>query len=438
MQPPHRMRRRSAALLSLALFAGTSVGFIGYPAAPAIAQDGDRLPRSKRFSRAGGAGTSNTTPPGSSNFSLPAYIPPSTVTPRTVAPAVATPSAPASAVPGAAAIPAVTAPAPTPAAPAQATSAPAPAAVTPAVIAPASTVVPAAAVPPQTPAAGEQAHKATAESINATGVTQCAPSVGIWNYSRLPLSVYVYPVAAGVTKYKPQYPGLVTQAFEEWTTATRGTFKFKFVNQLPADITVQFLNATRTGAAGATTNNSFNHELVKSQVQLALNPRSNDRDALRLVEHEIGHVLGLGHSARTLGIMAPVLANSEAVTISEGEYNDLKRLYALGDDGRPAKVEASQFDAYKKTIAAHLISRLKTMPRPLNRPCDVSLDLDRTGFMFSYNLNSNKADHAPDIIAAIMRSRPFPASQNHFTGKIRLKFTINPDLSIAAEEVHKL
>lgn len=420
MQPPHCMRlARSRALISVALLA---CAFLSYPA---LAQEGDRLVRSKRFSRTGGSGTTATSP-GSSNFSLPAYIPPSGVAdPKTVVPATTSVVAPAVA-------PAAVA------APAAAVSRTAPLTVTPAVPAPVTPVVPAAAIPSQSPAAGEQAIRATAESINATGVNQCAPSVGIWNYNRLPLSVYVYPVGAGVTKYKPQYPGLVKQAFEEWTTATKGTFKFKFVNQLPADITVHFLNATSTGAAGSTTNNTVNNELVKSQVQLSLNPRSSDRDALRLVEHEIGHVLGLGHSARTLGIMAPVLANSEAVTISEGEYNDLKRLYALGDDGRPLKVEVSQFDGYKKTIAAHLISRLKTMPRPLRGAFDVSLDLDRTGFMFSYNLNSSKADHAPDIIAAIMRSRPFPASQTHFTGKIRLKLTINADLTVAAEEVHKL
>lgn len=263
----------------------------------------------------------------------------------------------------------------------------------------------------------------------------CGKTIGIWNLDRIPLTVYIYPLAIGVTKYKPHYPSLISRAFDEWSSATKGTFKFKLVNKLPADITVQFVNTTGVGRAGLAKNKSVNKELVHSEIVLAMENRFSDLEVLHCAEHEIGHVLGLNHSARSLGIMAPMLSGSEAVSISDADYLDLRKLYGLGEDGKQVKIETSQFDGFKKSVGAHLAARMKTLPHPLKKPCTVTLVLDSTGFMYHYDLTNDNADRANEIVAAITRSNHYPASTVSFVGKVKVKLTINADLSVASAEV---
>jgi hypothetical protein len=297
---------------------------------------------------------------------------------------------------------------------------------------------PAAAAASSLPAeSAGQALKASAASITSGEAIDCGKSIGTWPLRRIPLSVYVHPVGRGVVKYKSQYPGLVTKAFEEWTTATNGTFKFRFVTQLPADITVQFVNATTTGRPGATTNKAVNGELASATIQLAFGQQNTDLDALHLVEHEIGHALGLNHSTRTLGIMAPTLANSENVYISAGDYSDLRRMYGLGEDGKPVLVAHTQFDNYKKVLGAHLASRLKTMPHPIKHPCEVILHLDSTGRMHSYNLTNSNADNMGEINAVLQKSLQYPASDAPFAGKMRFKLKMNPNMTLESAEILK-
>lgn len=284
---------------------------------------------------------------------------------------------------------------------------------------------------------GEQALQATAASINSAPAGDCGKSIGIWPYSRIPLSVYIHSVEPNVRKFKPQYPHLVTKAFEEWTAATHGVFKFRFVNQPTADITVQFVNATPIGRPGVAKNKSVNKELVRAEIMLAMDTHNNDRQILHIVEHEIGHALGLDHTTRSLGIMSPTLANSDSVFVGEGDYNELRRIYGLDEHGQPIKVEAGELDGFKKAIGTHLASRLRSMPHPLTKPCDITLTLDSAGFMYSYNVSNDLNDKAADIVSAVTRSPHYPASPTPFTGKIKMRVTIKPDFTVEKAELLK-
>lgn len=266
-------------------------------------------------------------------------------------------------------------------------------------------------------------------------MSDCGKSIGIWAFSKLPLTVYIQPVARGVTKYKNNYPLLVTRAFEEWSGATKNTFQFRFVNQGPANITVQFVNATSTGSPGATTNRAVNGELTSSVISLAFDSHCSELNCLHLAEHEIGHALGLNHSARNLGIMAPTLANSENVYISEGDYNDLRQLYGLGEDGKPIAVAHGQFDNYKKVLGAHLAGRLRTMPHPIKYPCEITLVLDKTGTMHSYSLTCSNYDHQNEINAVLQKSLQYPPSDTQFAGRMKIKVKLKPDLTMESAEI---
>lgn len=395
------------------------------------------------FGTGSGAGTGGGGTPGSSSGSYEPFAPGSapsasgagTATPRppsgsTVAPAVppASTAAPLTAAPAA-----PLEPAPSVAPVSSAATSPPAGAATEAPL----TAAPARAFGATPAGGGEQALQATAASINAAPAGDCGKSIGIWNYDRIPLTVYIYPAGSNVGKFKPQYPGLVTKAFEEWTAATHGVFKFKFVNQPTADITVQFVNATAIGRPGAAKNKSVNKELVKAEITLAMDTRNNDREILHIVEHEIGHALGLDHTSRSLGIMSATLANSDNVFVGEGDYNELRRIYGLDEQGRQITVAATGLDGFKKVVGAHLAGRLKSMPHPLTRPCDITLTLDSAGFMYSYNVSNDNRDKAPEIVAAVTRSPHYPASPTPFTGKIKMRVTVKPDFTVEEAEIVK-
>lgn len=397
------------------------------------------------FGPGSGAGTGGGSTPGTSAGAYEPFAPnnaPSapgagTTTPRPPSGSTAAPAVPPASTqaPLAAAPAAPLKPAPSVAPVSSATTSPPAATEAPLTAAPARAFGQSAGVTPA--GGGEQALQATAASISAAPAGDCGKSIGIWNYDRIPLTVYIYPTGSNVGKFKPQYPGLVTKAFEEWTAATHGVFKFKFVNQPTADITVQFVNATAIGRPGAAKNKSVNKELVKAEITLAMDTRNNDREILHIVEHEIGHALGLDHTSRSLGIMSAMLANSDNVFVGEGDYNELRRIYGLDEQGQPVKVEAGGLDGFKKAIGTHLAGRLKSMPHPLTKPCDITLTLDSAGFMYSYNVSNDNHDKAAEIVAAVTRSPHYPASPTPFTGKIKMRVTIKPDFSVEEAEIVK-
>lgn len=148
------------------------------------------------------------------------------------------------------------------------------------------------------------------------------------------LRVWIQPAAA-LPDWDPAYPVVAERAFEEWQLAgfpirfdrvrdsAGADIKIVFVHQMPADEPVRRIGVARRVR-------DQDGWLVYAEVIIA----THDRDGRALpaetiggtARHEVGHVLGLGHSPDPSDVMYP---ESRSTVISSADRATLHLIYTL-------------------------------------------------------------------------------------------------------------
>lgn len=165
-----------------------------------------------------------------------------------------------------------------------------------------------------------------------------------WNKNNFPLKVYI---KESHSKYfKPIYNDYIKYALEVWGKAdNRISYKMvsspdsanviiRFVENLKQKYDENYLGLTKTEFS---TDN--NYEISKADVQLSLlkltNKKIADGEMKATTVHEMGHVLGLGHSENDKDIMYPYIdplwnKDLDYKELSSGDYLAIHSLTDLG------------------------------------------------------------------------------------------------------------
>lgn len=185
-----------------------------------------------------------------------------------------------------------------------------------------------------------------------------------WSKKRMPVKVFIQN-SSTVPGYRAAFEGILKTAFNAWTEASNGSFKFKFVDAAKdADILVKWTNDTKDVASIAEGGDvKFKHGPTGLNhvdlTILTLNPSKDQPLTDELVSwislHEVGHAMGLlGHSTNPKDVMfvsAPQIA--EAPTLTPRDKNTIVKLYTtdtwmtLNDEGTEC-IESGDIDSALK------------------------------------------------------------------------------------------
>ena len=178
-----------------------------------------------------------------------------------------------------------------------------------------------------------------------------------WSKDQMPIPVYLKP-GEGVPGFKPSYMQLVKNSFEEWSTATGGKVKFRYVDDpKQAEINLSWTDDPSKldqiePLQGGSTNcfcGDFGIEGAKI-VMLTKKPLEktdlSENDMHSTLLHEIGHALGLPHSGSNKDIMfhgfdykaeyPPVLSDRDRRTVATLYSDSVKNAYVPGEKSRQA------------------------------------------------------------------------------------------------------
>ena len=128
---------------------------------------------------------------------------------------------------------------------------------------------------------------------------------------------------------------LMKKAFGNWETSTNKLFEFEYVDkEEDADIAVKFVdtcNETAEHAVGLTyPYTDPNGKFLKAKIEIAKYPEKGQMKIqnimlLKIMRHEIGHALGLGHVDTPYSIMNPTV--DKCLDITKDDIKLIKELY---------------------------------------------------------------------------------------------------------------
>ena len=134
----------------------------------------------------------------------------------------------------------------------------------------------------------------------------------------------------GVPDYRATFPGFVTQALSGWS-AMDGIPRFEQVaDSASAQVIVVWTPLLQGNRIGLTRIEAVNDTIRTARITMATQREGGialrDADIARCALHEVGHLLGLSHTADLASIMAP---ESAQPGLSDRDRNTLQLLYAL-------------------------------------------------------------------------------------------------------------
>ncbi len=165
-----------------------------------------------------------------------------------------------------------------------------------------------------------------------------------WNKEDYPLKVCIKKTE--LKDFRPVFYTYIKYAMEVWERAD-ARIKFKLVStEDSANVTISFVNNLKPeyeenflGITKTNYSKENKYEISKAVVELGLlkfgNKRVADGEMKAAIVHEIGHVLGLGHSENDKDIMYPYIDplwnnNMDFNELSSGDYLAVHSLTDLG------------------------------------------------------------------------------------------------------------
>jgi tetratricopeptide (TPR) repeat protein len=180
--------------------------------------------------------------------------------------------------------------------------------------------------------------KIAAVDENATDYLNEASGDRKVHFDKKVLSVYFEPTS-DVVGFHENYQSLLTEAFDQWTQASK-VLSWKTVSDKgSADIVCKWVdrllekNGTQKVEAGEAHTESFANVIRTSIILLSTLPKAgtevSDTSIKYLCLHEVGHSLGLtGHSPHKEDIMFFSNRDNEAPALSIRDKNTIEKLYA--------------------------------------------------------------------------------------------------------------
>lgn len=202
-------------------------------------------------------------------------------------------------------------------------------------IAPTDTTLAALSAPPTIPTTDFVGAADYLSSVSVQGVYT-------WEADKLPIKVFI-KADPSVHGYRPQFAGMVRNAFDTWSQASGGKLSWREVkNASDADVNIHWTtvvterpNGTEAGETNAYTqlNRATNRGIIygaKMTLLTELNGQPFGDDFMnKTIIHETGHALGLqGHSPNRTDIMFYAINNDQQPMLTSRDTATMKHLYA--------------------------------------------------------------------------------------------------------------